>query len=107
MVVVHFEFCLRCRARVINVVDLFVQAITHDECICERQSMGLHRMSFLDKDVRDKLKARPVRFAHPIVVFADAFWKKVGDYRTRMGLFFHLKDGHVILTRIDLRSRIR
>lgn len=94
MVVVRFEFRLRRRAWVINVMNLLVQTVPHDERIRERQSMRFHRVAFLNKEnkktchVQPSSARRQSTCAYPVVIFPDTLWKKVGHYRTGMGLLF-------------------
>ena len=52
---VRFEFRLRRRAWVINVMNLLVQTVPHDERIRERQSMRFHRVAFLKQGEQENM----------------------------------------------------
>ena len=46
-VVITFELFFGCRSRVIYMMNLFVEAITHYKCVGQGETMRLHGMPFL------------------------------------------------------------
>lgn len=91
VVVIRFQFGLSCKPHIINVMDLFVQAIAHDECVCQCQSLWLHRMSFLS-NIGGKspclLSYTPGTYSK--VMRADAFGSIIRYNGSRVGLMQRL-----------------
>jgi len=72
------------------VVNLFVEAIPHDQRIGQGKPVRFHRMTFLRIAVEVGTCTEHTRTLrennYPIMVFADTFGKIIGHDWTRMGL---------------------
>ena len=90
-IVVNLEFLTGRQAWIVDVVNLLVKAIPHDQCIGQRESVRFHRVSFLSiayGQVQGGCAEHgtTVKRHYPIVMFADTFGEIIGHNRTRMWL---------------------
>jgi hypothetical protein len=73
------------------VVNLFVEAIPHDQRVGQGKPVRFHRMTFLRIAVQVGTCTEHTRTLrennYPIMVFADTFGKIIGHDWTRMGLW--------------------
>jgi hypothetical protein len=84
--VVSLELLTGRQSRIVDVVNLFVEAIPHDQRIGQRKPVRFHRMSFLYAFVYRWAHAQNIDDNYPIMVFANTFGKIVGHNWSRMGL---------------------
>jgi len=86
-IVVNLELLAGRQSRIVDVVNLLIEAITHDQRIGQGESVWFHRVPFLHTAFSlAHTQNRAVGRHYSIMVFADALGEIIGHYRTRMGL---------------------